>query len=1504
MKKIKYLSIVLSGVLFLAGCGGSGDDSMPNKGTTTKPQTPKSMNVSGYVVDAPIVGATVCWDENNNDKCDANEKYRDVTDKSGAYDFDMPIRSVAKIISIGGKGFEGVVLRTNISYFKNLTKQPNGDFKLVNLTPLTNLVYTLVKSHGLSVADAIKLVERKIGVSNANSIDKPDWSKLEGLHKYSKEKAGGYGEVAKEMLEEKKPPTNDTNKTKLPTGDKTVVVDNGSNDNTTTGGEEETTDTTLVKVDVTPNDANAIMKTGVEADISDYKAYIIYDKEGYSDTSYQKFIFKDKGSLDLKANDYKVEILENDNNYTIVDNGASLEIAQDENATSGEIKVKVSGTYGSNNRQFEGVYTLKIKGKASNPDNGGSSEVTKVDVTPNDANAIMKTGASHDITGYKAYIIYDKEGYLDTSFQYYIFKEKGSLDLKANDYKVEVIENNNNYTITDGGASLEVSQDANAKDGEIKVKVSGTYDGGKKFEGVYTLKIKGSSDTTPPAEDLELTKDTLEVKFKGGAENNPYGAPKLVIMYPHINDKDKGFEGTVQNGNNVYPFIKLADEYHDEYGKFAENVSFKIKDGSNNYTLSKFAGYWQIQSNDMEIEEETLTIEVMIGGEVKGEFKIKIVDDGSSSGSNNIDFEIEKKIGSTEVPFDKFTNNGIIIDKDQWTQPGELSHGVLDPFKSVDGNVSDLEISIVETNPAGKEGFYDLAKENIQGKDKWVLKKSATWESLDESIIVTFKVKSGSKEKTFKVLFKKDPNLVTQNPNLTNEFKLVSDPIKVPLDEFADTAFISIANSYTESFIGKFVGGSSAMFPFSDINESLDNYGKPKFLTFTLDDEDYEIVYDENAKTTSIAVKSGKTKVKKDVVINVKSKLGVTEGNFTVSFIDALSEVAPVVKTDEQSVDLSDSSFIKYGIEINATGLGSINSSEHNNTAYIFSTLGDVDADSVEVEILDSGDGAYNLALGGSGNPALTGPQALFGKKIEIKGEVSSGATAPGHIKKGTIKLKVTGTYGASDTAFEGVYTLKITDRVNEPKPIEIVDFDRTTSGSDALYADATGFVIPRDKIIKVEPAGTTYSVSNVISKVSSISDDVFGVAKEGDDLKISFSNLAENTDAEPFYELEITAKATVNGEEVQSKAKVKFKIEEQDVTFVMKDVTIADAVYPSKGTIDVPNSDLFTAVEPKYKGDYNCTEADPKNTDGFVVTDTFSGVDIKFPDNFSVTSETTYEIKIKCEYKRYDSASEGPKEAKGDKDATVTFKVTPPKAPKIITPFDVNITDKNTEDFYPTKSDAENSTNAEKPLFIIVDSKAYYDGKEVLDVIDEPYGAEDYIYELVAGEGVNASNYELKQMWESEYTQKWVITGSNPQNGDQLVLVAKVANGTLTSENIVINIKDPNATSGASFISTGDTLSATQGWAKYGIVVKTDQTGTTSGDKAYVFSDVSNINTSTVNWSLHPDSQANFGVYSGQIKGHNGHSLTDGDVIKIKVTGELNDGTTFDEVYVLNITA
>ncbi|MFW7526627.1 hypothetical protein ACODM8_21220, partial [Vibrio ostreicida] len=158
MKHYNYLALCAS--IFLSACGGGGGD-----GDDKSPPARKVGSISGYVYDAPVVGATVTAWEYDNGKIGRHLGVTK-TDQHGHY--SIPVTSGPRPILITSNGgrYQDPFTRSDIQFvdgfslsFKSAINYQEGSNATVMVTPLTNISVGLteykIKNNINNTSDAI-----------------------------------------------------------------------------------------------------------------------------------------------------------------------------------------------------------------------------------------------------------------------------------------------------------------------------------------------------------------------------------------------------------------------------------------------------------------------------------------------------------------------------------------------------------------------------------------------------------------------------------------------------------------------------------------------------------------------------------------------------------------------------------------------------------------------------------------------------------------------------------------------------------------------------------------------------------------------------------------------------------------------------------------------------------------------------------------------------------------------------------------------------------------------------------------------------------------------------------------------------------------------------------------------------------------------------------------------------------------------------------------------------
>ncbi len=403
----------------------------------------------------------------------------------------------------------------------------------------------------------------------------------------------------------------------------------------------------------------------------------------------------------------------------------------------------------------------------------------------------------------------------------------------------------------------------------------------------------------------KLKEENGKIYFKDQSTGDKYYFEKVNTNIPPVTDKptyEVNADVTTQTDPNkvyiVYDKGGNASGYQfyvfKEFGNIdKDSLEVEVLEGEDKYNVTKNETAVTVLPKGDKYVNGIVKIKVKGKyGKAKKEFSVvytvNIKGTGGTTVVPNSDIDFDLVTNDIEVPFGFPNDQGIEINSYGYVGQGQFHSGskMINPFTSLeDGKAGELEVSIKSTTPSAKDGFYVLEKVKVGDKSQWKIKKSNTWMEVNEDIIVTFHVKSGTKEGDFKVKFKKNPNYV--DPNATDEFELVTTAIEVPMDQFVDKIGIKIANGAQASLIGTFVDTTDVIYPFSEIINAHEKGFNPKDLNITLVDDVYEVVQEDSPfssdiKLTYIKVKDGQTKTAKDLTINVKSLTGSTEGQFVV----------------------------------------------------------------------------------------------------------------------------------------------------------------------------------------------------------------------------------------------------------------------------------------------------------------------------------------------------------------------------------------------------------------------------------------------------------------------------------------------------------------------------------------------------------------------------------------------------------------------------------------------
>ena len=154
--KTSILSIATVVALTTIGCGGGGSPYTPpaNSSTTT----------SGKAVEGYLSGATVCFDMNNNGKCDVGEPST-VSDANGSFSFTVTSKQRADANQSASILLKGGMDIDNNKALTGVLKAPYKDTTAtINITPLTTMVTAMV-ANGTSIDNAYATVGKALGLT-------------------------------------------------------------------------------------------------------------------------------------------------------------------------------------------------------------------------------------------------------------------------------------------------------------------------------------------------------------------------------------------------------------------------------------------------------------------------------------------------------------------------------------------------------------------------------------------------------------------------------------------------------------------------------------------------------------------------------------------------------------------------------------------------------------------------------------------------------------------------------------------------------------------------------------------------------------------------------------------------------------------------------------------------------------------------------------------------------------------------------------------------------------------------------------------------------------------------------------------------------------------------------------------------------------------------------------------------------------------------------------------
>ena len=160
----------LSGSLFLAACGGGGETT---PGGTTPVVVPPvvvipPINLAGIVADGLIQGAQVCYDLNDNGRCDNGEPVSANTGANGAYTLSVPAAEAGKHAVIAIVPVGAIDSDTGTVTLPYTLKAPPNTNTVASIfvSPITTIVQEVMQASGSTdPAAAIELVKQQLGMT-------------------------------------------------------------------------------------------------------------------------------------------------------------------------------------------------------------------------------------------------------------------------------------------------------------------------------------------------------------------------------------------------------------------------------------------------------------------------------------------------------------------------------------------------------------------------------------------------------------------------------------------------------------------------------------------------------------------------------------------------------------------------------------------------------------------------------------------------------------------------------------------------------------------------------------------------------------------------------------------------------------------------------------------------------------------------------------------------------------------------------------------------------------------------------------------------------------------------------------------------------------------------------------------------------------------------------------------------------------------------------------------
>lgn len=167
----------ISGIAsLLSACGGGGGTGAPaNPDLPPLSITPPSVAITGTVADGPLSGVLVCYDLNNNARCDADEPRSTPTDDSGRYGLSVNATDAGQHAVIAEVPATAVDKDTGapVGSAFTLTSPATGvaGAQAVFVSPLTSLVQVQIDATASTLAVAASFVQAQAGLGVSPMLD-------------------------------------------------------------------------------------------------------------------------------------------------------------------------------------------------------------------------------------------------------------------------------------------------------------------------------------------------------------------------------------------------------------------------------------------------------------------------------------------------------------------------------------------------------------------------------------------------------------------------------------------------------------------------------------------------------------------------------------------------------------------------------------------------------------------------------------------------------------------------------------------------------------------------------------------------------------------------------------------------------------------------------------------------------------------------------------------------------------------------------------------------------------------------------------------------------------------------------------------------------------------------------------------------------------------------------------------------------------------------------------